>query len=106
MRGLKWNTSVLVIRHESDEMFANDWSLAESVTKTLLMEKIEGNEESEVQEDKEKVAAESKASDPEQKEDAKEEAEQTVTSVQSDAPEQPAAAVEEPETQSEPSEEK
>lgn len=69
------------------------------------MEKIEGNEESEVQEDKEKVAAEPKASDPEQKEDAKEEAEQTVTSVQSDAPEQPAAAVEEPETQSEPSEE-
>lgn len=87
-------------------MFTDGRSVAESVTKTLLVEKLEDNEESEVQKDEGKVAVdeaeEPKASHSEQTEDAKEEvADQPLTSDQSEAPEQPADTVEEPEPQAE-----
>lgn len=82
-------------------MFTNDCSLAESVTKTLPLEKDEDNKESkskefEVRKDEKvavDVAAEPKASDSEQT-DAKEE-----VADQSEAPEQHVDTVEEPEPQ-------
>lgn len=68
-------------------MITNDCSLAESVTKTLPVEKVEENKEFQVQKDEEKVAV-----------DAKQEvAEQPLTSDQPESAEQPADTVEEPE---------
>lgn len=84
----------------------NDCSLAESVAKTLHVEKLEDNEESKVQKDEGKVAVDAaegpKASHSEQTKDAKEEVDdQPLTSDQSEAPKQPADTVEEPEPQAE-----
>lgn len=87
-------------------MLTNSCSLAESVTKTLLVEKLEDKEGPEVQKDEGKVAVdaaeEPKASHSEQTEAAKEDVgDQPLTSDQSEAPEQPADTVEEPEPQAE-----
>lgn len=82
-------------------MVTKDCSLAESVTKTLPLEKVEDNKASKSKEfevQKVDAAAEPKASDSEQTVDAKEEvAEQSLSSGQSEVPEQPVDTAEEPE---------
>lgn len=83
---------------EVTAIFTNDRSLAESVTKTLPVGKVEENKESQVQKDEGKVSVDTAAEDSEQKEAAKREvADQPFTSDQSESFEQPADTAEEPE---------
>lgn len=56
-------------------MITNDCSLAESVTKTLPVEKVEENKEFQVQKDEEKVAVDAKQEVAEQPADTVEEPE-------------------------------